>query len=255
MLSPLETLPGKLQFALAARVLPWILRPQNVKVKRSRSAGALQSCSGRWDELCLSLWQYFRSMADPSIQESQLSARSWMAAEGFQFGLWKKSRTGEMTTNDQADYRAEQGKKPFGIGVLLFTDGLIWFHSSSPGGIFTLRPLNVFDTFCRAEIVIGIALAAYGMLVWRNAFRKLSLANYTIVLSCVPVLLLVASKMSEWVYFLDHQRGFSILNDLAVGAIQITMVVCIMVSGAWWADSTYMRARFHRYMRSSRFVK
>jgi len=38
-------------------------------------------------ELCLSLWQYFRAMADPSIQESQLSARPWMAAGGFQFGL------------------------------------------------------------------------------------------------------------------------------------------------------------------------
>jgi hypothetical protein len=26
-------------------------------------------------------------MADPSIRESQLSARPWMAAGGFQFGL------------------------------------------------------------------------------------------------------------------------------------------------------------------------
>jgi hypothetical protein len=49
---------------------------------------------------------------------------------------------------------------------------------------------NVID---RAAIVIGAFLAAYGLLVWRNAFRKLSLANYIIVLSCVPVLLLGAS--------------------------------------------------------------
>jgi hypothetical protein len=41
----------------------------------------------RWDELCLSLGQYFRAMADPSIRESQLSARPWMAAGGFQLGL------------------------------------------------------------------------------------------------------------------------------------------------------------------------
>src|SRR6266446_9331852 len=41
----------------------------------------------RWDEMCLSLWQYFRAMADPSIRESQLSARPWMAVGGFQFGL------------------------------------------------------------------------------------------------------------------------------------------------------------------------
>ena len=194
-------------------------------------------------------------MADPSIQESQLSARSWMAAGGFQLGLWKKSRTGEMTT----DYRAEQGKKLFGIGILLFGHGLIWFESSRSPGIFILLPLSdvhtTFNIVHRAEIVIGVILAEYGMLVWRSAFRKLCLANYIIVLSCAPVLLLCVSKMSEWVYFLDRQRGFSILNDLCVGVIEITITVCIAVLGAWWADSTYMRARFHGYVRSSRFVK
>jgi hypothetical protein len=107
----------------------------------------------------------------------------------------------------------------------------------------------------RAAIVIGVFLAAYGLLVWRNAFRKLSLVNYVIVLSCAPVLLLYASKMKEWEYFLDQQWGFSILNDLSVAAIQITILVCILVLGAWWADSTYLPARFHRLMRSSRFVK
>ena len=160
-----------------------------------------------------------------------------------------------MTTNYQADYQAEQGKKLFGIGVFSFAHGLIWFHSSSPGGIFTLRPLNMFDAFFRAEIVVGTILAAYGMLVWRSAFRKLSLANCIIVLSGVPVLLLCVSKMTEWVYFLDQQRGFSILNDLRVPVIEITMVVCIVVLGAWWADSTYLHAWFRRYMQSSRFVK
>jgi hypothetical protein len=84
---------------------------------------------------------------------------------------------------------------------------------------------------------------------------KLSFANYIIVLSCAPVLLLCVSKMTEWVYFLDQQRGFSILNELKVGVIEITMVVCIVVFGGWWADSTYMRARFHGYMQSIRFVK
>jgi hypothetical protein len=157
-----------------------------------------------------------------------------------------------MTTN----YQDDQGRKLFGIGVLLFGHGFVWFKSP---GIFTLLPLSdrhgIFNIFHRAEIVIGVILAAYGMLVWRSAFRKLSLANFIIVSSCVPVLLLCVSKMTEWVYFLDQQRGFSILNVLKVGVIQITMVVCIVVFGAWWADSTYLRARFHRHLRSSRFVK
>jgi hypothetical protein len=190
-------------------------------------------------------------MADPSIRELQLSARPWMAAEGFQFGLWKKSRTGEMTT----DHKAEQGKKLFGTGLFAFANGLVWFRASSPGGIFTLQPLNMFDAVFRAEIVIGAIVAAYGMLLWRSSSRKVSLANCVIVSSCVPVLLVCASKLTEWAYFIDQQRGLLTLNDLAVGVTQITVVACIMVFCIWWADSTYMHARFRRYMRSSRFVK
>ncbi len=154
------------------------------------------------------------------------------------------------------DYsRAEQGKKLFATSVLFFSQGLVWFGFDSPAGIFTLQPLNRFDALFRAEIVIGAILAAYGMLVWRSASRKLSLANYIMVLSCVAALLPCVSKQSEWVYFLDHQRGFSILNDLAILVTDITMPVCILVLGAWWADNTYMHERFRGYMRSSRFVK
>jgi hypothetical protein len=152
-------------------------------------------------------------------------------------------------------YQAEQGKKLLGTSVLFFAQGLIWFAFDSPGGIFTLQPLNMDDAFFRAEIVIGAIVAAYGMLVWRSASRKLALANYIIVLSCVAVLLPCVSKLSEWVYFLDHQRGFSILNDLGIVVIEITIPVCIVVFGGWWADITYMHARFRRYMPFSRFVK
>ena len=157
-----------------------------------------------------------------------------------------------MTTN----YQDEQGKRLFGIGVLLFGDGFAWFRAP---GILTLLRLNdrhgFLNIFHRAEIVIGVILAAYGMLAWRSAFRKLSLASYIIVSSCILVFLLCASKMTEWVYFLDQQSGFSILNVLKIGVFQITFVVCIAVFGACWADSTYLRVRFHTHMRSSRFVK
>jgi amino acid permease len=110
------------------------------------------------------------------------------------------------------------------------------------------------DVFLRAEIVIGAIVAAYGILVWRSASRKLSLANYIVVLSCVAVLLLCSSKVSEWVYLLDHHKGFA-MNDFGIFIIDITIPVCILVFGGWWADSTFMRERFRRYMPSSRFVK
>jgi hypothetical protein len=151
-------------------------------------------------------------------------------------------------------YQAEQGKKIFGTAVFAFGNGLVWFRASSQGGVFTLQPLNIFEAIFRAEIVLGAIVAAFGILVWRSASRKLSLANYVIVLSCVPVLILCASKITEWVYSLDQHSWLS-MNDLEIAAIQITLVTCIVFFGAWWADSTRMRARFHGYMRSSRFVK
>lgn len=151
-------------------------------------------------------------------------------------------------------YQTEQGKKLFGTSFLFFSQGLIWFGFDSPGGIFTRQPLNMFDAFFRVEIVLGAIVAVYGMLVWRSASRKLSLANYILVLACLAVFLPCVSKLSERVYLLDHYRGFS-MNDLGAFIIEITIPVCALVLGAWWADSTYMHARFRSYMQSSRFVK
>ena len=98
-------------------------------------------------------------------------------------------------------------------------------NSGRSPGLFSLHPLsekhgmtNVVD---RASIVIGVFLAAYGLLVWRNAFRKLSLANYIIALSCAPVLLLCVSKMKGWEYFWDQQRESWTLNHFGVQVIHL----------------------------------
>ncbi len=69
-----------------------LVRPRPVNTIPFIGSRPPEPCSfavgeARRDELCLPLWQYFRTMADPSIRESQLSARPWMAAGGFQFGL------------------------------------------------------------------------------------------------------------------------------------------------------------------------
>jgi hypothetical protein len=155
-----------------------------------------------------------------------------------------------------ANYKDEQGKKLFGLGVVLFAQGLVWFKS--PGLFAFLRMSErhgINNILSRAEMMIGIALAAYGMLVWRSAFRKLSLTDFITVLSCVPVLLLCVSKVTEWAYFLDQQQGSYILNELKVGLSEIMMVVCIAVFGVWWADSAFLCERIHTRTRSSRFVK
>jgi hypothetical protein len=148
--------------------------------------------------------------------------------------------------------QAEQGEKLFATSVLFFAQGLCWFGFDSPAGIFTVRPLNTFDVLFRAEIVIGAIVAAFGILLWRSAFRKLSLTNYISVFSCLAVLLPSVSKQSEWVYFLDHQRGFRILNDLGILATDITIPVCTLIFGGLWADSTYMHDRFRGYTLSKR---
>jgi hypothetical protein len=62
-------------------------------------------------------------------------------------------------------YQGEQGKKIFAISVLFFSQGLTWFSLTSPGGIFTLRPLHVGVAFLRGEMVIGAIVATYGMLL------------------------------------------------------------------------------------------
>jgi hypothetical protein len=173
----------------------------------------------------------------------------WQEASSL---VWKNRGLDEMTIDDS---QADRGKTLFATSVLFFSQGLYWFGFDSPGSVFTLRRLNTFDALFRAEIVIGAIVAACGTLVWRSASRKLSLANYIIVLSCAAVLLACVSKQSEWVYFLDHQRGFSILNDLGILVTDITISACILVLGSWWADSTYMHERFRDYMRSRRFVK
>jgi len=154
------------------------------------------------------------------------------------------------------DYsQAQLGKKIFGISLLFFSQGLAWFSFFWPGSIFTLRQLNADLASSRAEIVIGAIVAAYGMLVWRSASHKLSLGNYIIVFSCAAVLLLYLSKLSEWVYFLDHQGGFLTLNGLKILVIEITIPVCMFVFGGWWADRTFMYERFLQSLRLMRLVK
>jgi hypothetical protein len=157
-----------------------------------------------------------------------------------------------MTTNYS---QAEQGKKIFGTAVLFFSQGLGWFGFDSAAGIFTFQPLSTSDALFRIEIVIGAIVSAYGILVWRSATRRLSLASYIIVSACMAVLLACVSKQSQWVYFLFHQKGFSILNGLGILVTDITIPVCILVLGAWWADSTYLHERFRGYVQSKRFVK
>jgi hypothetical protein len=194
-------------------------------------------------------------MVDPLIRESQFVCTPLNRCRRLPVWPGRNRGLGEMTTDYQADAQAYHGKKLFAISVLFFSQGLTWFGLDLPGGIFTLRPLNTFDAFFRAEIVIGAIVAAYGMLVWRSASRKLSVANYIIVFSCVTVLLPCVSKQSEWVYVLNHHRGFLTLNDLKILVIEITVPVCILVLGAWWADSTFVREQFYRFICSSRFVK
>jgi hypothetical protein len=161
---------------------------------------------------------------------------------------------GKMT----AEYQAAQGKKVFGIGVVAFGQGLIWFRASSPGGILTLQTLSLSNAFSRAELVVGALVLMYGILLWRSASQKLSRANYIVAFSCMFILILAASKILEWAYFVRQQSVSSILDfsaQLRLTAIEITLVFCIALFGGWWADSTYMQNRLCRLVRSSRSVR
>jgi amino acid permease len=194
-------------------------------------------------------------MADSSIWETELYASPWIGLDCFRkLPVWpgRNRGLGEMTT----DYsQAQYGKKIFGISLAFFSRGLTWFGFSTPAGIFTLRQLNTDVAFFRAEIVIAAIAAAYGVLVWRSASHKLSILNYIVMFSCVAVLLVCASEVSEWVYFLDHQGGFLFLKSLEILVFEIAIPVCIFVFGGWWGDSTFMHERLLHSMRSIGLVK
>jgi hypothetical protein len=109
-----------------------------------------------------------------------------------------------MTTSHKAD----RGKGLLAFGILWFISSFLRFVLDSfwpPLGIFTLPQLNhpqsIYNIFLRAEFVMPATLAAVGMLVWRSAFGKHSLADYIIVLSCASVPALCVFKMSEWIHF------------------------------------------------------
>jgi len=159
------------------------------------------------------------------------------------WSFWKRWRNFKMTSNPRA---ADLGQNLFGFGVLCFGSGSFWCAFSS---VFFVQSTS------RAEVVMSAIVAAYGILLWRSAFRELSLANYIIVLSCASVLILCAFKMAEWIHFSYQQRGNSTSVMLGAASIQLTIQVCISVFGAWWADSAKMHAQFGRYMRTSRFFK
>jgi len=110
----------------------------------------------------------------------------------------------EMTTNHKAD----RGKSLLGFGILWFTSSFTWFvldYFWPPLGIWTLppldRPQSIYNIILRAEFVISASLVAVGILVWRSAFRKLSLTDYIIVIFCASVPVLCVFKMSEWIHF------------------------------------------------------
>jgi hypothetical protein len=156
-----------------------------------------------------------------------------------------------------AEYQAERGKKVFGIGVVAFGQGLIWFRASSPKGILTLQTLSLSNAFLRAELVIGALAVVYGILLWRSASQKLSLANCIVAFSFVPILILAASKISEWAY-VRQQSVSSILDfraHLGLATIEIALVCCIVLFGGWWADSTWMQDRLRRLVRSHPSVR
>jgi len=181
-------------------------------------------------------------MADPSIWGHDFLYAGW-PRETLAWFFWKRSRKSKMTSNPRA---ADLGQNLFGFGVLCFGSGSFWYAFSS---VFFLQSTS------RVQIVMSATIAAYGILLWRSAFRELSLANYITVLSCASVLILCAFKMAEWIHFSYQQRGNSTSVMLGAASIQLTILVCISVSGAWWADSAKMHARFGRYMRTSRFFK
>jgi hypothetical protein len=109
-----------------------------------------------------------------------------------------------MTTDQKTDL----GTNLLGFGILWFSSAFLWFVMDSfwpPLGISTLPPLDrpqtIFNIVLRAEFVLSAAFVAVGILLRRRASRKLSLADYVIVVACASIPVLLVFKMAEWTHF------------------------------------------------------
>lgn len=92
--------------------------------------------------------------------------------------------------------------------------------------------------------MVSAELAAIGILLWRSTFRKLSLANYIIVLSCASVLVLWAFKMYEWFHVSNWGKEF-FMADFGFTAV----VLFAAVFGAWWASGANEAVTFTQFLK------
>lgn len=110
----------------------------------------------------------------------------------------------KMTTDQKTDL----GTNLLGFGILWFSTSFVWFVMDSfwpPLGIWTLppldRPQSIFNIILRGEFVLSAAFVAAGILLRRRATRKLSVADYVIVIACATVPVLLVFKLAERTHF------------------------------------------------------
>lgn len=142
-----------------------------------------------------------------------------------------------MTTHSNAD---GLGQNLFGFGVLWFSLSSFWLVESKywPQGL------------SRAEVVLSAVLAAFGILLWRSAFCKLSLANVLIVLSCASAVVIWAFKMYDWFHFSNRQS--SLMTTFGVAASGGAITVCAAMCGAWWAGAAHEGVPFTQWLKFRR---
>jgi hypothetical protein len=93
------------------------------------------------------------------------------------------------------------GKTLTGTGFLLFMGSVTWFVMDTfwwPPGTFSPFVPGFGNIWLRTEFVVFPAMTAAGILIWQSASRRLSLADYIIVLSCASVPVLCMFTVYEW---------------------------------------------------------
>jgi hypothetical protein len=102
-----------------------------------------------------------------------------------------------MTMNPKADL----GKELLIVSVLLFISNGLWFGLDYLWPLSFNRPHSFHNLYLGAEFVMAVTIAAVGILVRRSALRKLSLADFIVVLSCASVPVLCLFRMYKQIHF------------------------------------------------------
>ena len=205
----IQRFPNKRRYITASTLLPWIPAGGN------RAAGC-RPLPHQHKKVPIFFW--LSSRFPHTFTASQCSSTCYCAALlaflSKKYAHMKLTQEkypehgGEVTTLDncpKSKARPMSRERAWSLGEWLIALGGGWFFLA----LFFLPPITIVSGFLSenvrrliwpAELAFSAAILDAGILLRRSASRKLSLADYVVVLVCTSILILVVFNLYGWVH-------------------------------------------------------